>query len=82
MTDKLCHNDIPAQVVRIYTEVPVEFEVWKHENSVFWAQLVHAFYERLSEKVKIQEKILSDEDEEEENDSSVGPFIVTNWSIN
>ena len=87
MTDKLCHNDVPAQVVRIYTEVPVEFEIWKHENSVFWAQLVHVFYERLAEKVRIREKFMSDEEQEqgegnEEEDPLVGPFIVTNWSVN
>lgn len=78
MVDQLCHNDVPSRIVRIYTEVPVEFEIWKHENSVFWAQLVHAFYERLAQREKIEVKGFSDEEDE----GPGGTFVVANWTIN
>jgi AAA+ superfamily predicted ATPase len=78
MLEKLKNNDFSPQVFKIYAEVPVEFEIWKHENQVFWARLVQAFFERIKERPKQQVFVESDEESVEDSDH----FVVARWTIN
>ena len=78
MVSRMSDNNVSSSIYHIYAEVPVEFNIWKHDNSVFWAQLVRAFYERLNEKAKPEVFIIPDHDFDEESDH----FVVASWSIN
>lgn len=77
LEDMLKHttnNEFPSQVLKIYTDIPVEFQIWRHENQVFWARLVHGFYDRIKIKVYTQ---VSDNSSEEESTN----LVIPNWSI-
>ena len=77
------NNEFPSQILRIYTESPVEFPIWRHENQVFWARLVQAFYDRLKSN---KSELLSVDYEKREEDSleddqESESLIVPGWSV-
>lgn len=74
MLEKTCNNELTDSIIKIYTEVPVEFKIWKHENQVFWARLVRGFLDRI--KIK-QYVLVSDNEDLEDNDE----LVVTKWSV-
>ena len=68
------NNQFSSQILKIYTDIPVEFKIWKHENQMFWARLVHAFYERL----EIKQYVEVNQDSDEEDNENI---IVPKWSV-
>lgn len=71
------NNSLSSETLHIYTSVPIEFQMWKHENQVFWARLVQAFFERLNSVPVPTMKF----DDCEENIEENTDFIVANWRI-
>lgn len=75
MLEVASNNTIPSQILKIYTDIPVEFNIWKHENQLFWAQLVRAFYERLKSKTYVEVP------EDSSSEGGEEGIIVPNWSV-
>mmetsp|Transcript_7246 Transcript_7246/g.10710 ORF Transcript_7246/g.10710 Transcript_7246/m.10710 type:complete len:388 (+) Transcript_7246:7-1170(+) len=73
-SSKLSTHD--SQFIKLYSKVPLEFDIWDSENKELWAQVVENFKNKLTHSEEFTEpKVESFSEDEEET------VIVPNWNV-
>jgi len=73
-SSKLSTHD--PQFIKLYTEVPLEFDIWDSENKELWTQVMENFKKKLTHREELAESKLESFSEDEEE-----TVIVPNWNV-